>query len=151
MKIFYVIWAIVAGIIIATQTGTNTALRIQLNSPWLASLTNFMIGISALLVVILIISPSSFAGMKPIFMGEVPLWKMIGGLLGAFFVTSITVLTPKLGVGQVVILYLFGQIMMSMVIDHYGWFGMQIDRMTIKKSIGIAFIIVGVILTQKKL
>lgn len=147
---FYMIWAIVIGVVIAIQASTNTALRIQLGSPWISALTNFAVGIIALLIIILIIKPETFAGMKPMFNGGVPLWKMLGGLMGAFFVVSVTVLAPHLGVGKVIILYLFGQIVMSIIVDHFGLFGMPMDRITVQKAIGIALLIGGVILTQKK-
>ncbi len=149
MRMFYIIWAIIAGVLIAVQASTNTALRIQLNSPWISALTNFMVGITALLVIIMIIRPETFAGMKPMFTGEVPLWKMIGGLFGAFFVVSVTVLAPHLGVGKVIILYLFGQIFMSIIIDHFGLLGMPVDKITVQKAIGVLFLIIGVILTQR--
>lgn len=150
MRMFYMIWAVIIGVIIAIQASTNTALRIQLDSPWISALTNFTVGIIALLLIIIIIKPESFAGMKPMFNGQVPLWKMMGGLMGAFFVVSVTVLAPHLGVGKVIILYLFGQITMSIIVDHYGLFGMPVEKITIQKAIGVAMLIGGVILTQKK-
>ncbi len=149
MRMFYIIWAVFAGIVIAIQASTNTALRIQLDSPWIAALTNFMVGISALLLVILVLKPETFVGMKPMFVGEVPIWKMLGGLMGAFFVVSVTVLVPHLGVGKVIILYLFGQILMSVMVDHFGLFGMPVEKLSLQKAIGVAMLIGGVILTQK--
>ena len=145
----YILWAIVSGMLIAIQASTNTALRIQLNSPWISALTNFMVGITALIIIILIVKPDTFSGMKPMFSGAVPIWKMLGGLMGAFFVVSVTVLAPHLGVGKVIILYLFGQIFMSIIIDHFGLFGMPMDKITLQKAIGIVLLIGGVVLTQK--
>ncbi len=150
MRMFYSIWAIIIGVLIAIQASTNTALRVQLNSPWIAAFFNFAVGIIALFILILIIKPGTFSEMKPIIAGEVPLWKLIGGLLGAFFVVSVTILVPHLSVCKVVILYLFGQIITSVIIDHWGLFGMPIDRLTVQKGLGIALLIAGVILTQKE-
>jgi len=149
MRMFYIIWAILAGVIIAVQAATNTALRVQLDSPWIAALTNFMVGLSALIILVLILRPDILSHMKPMFTGQVPLWKMIGGLLGAFFVVSITVLAPHLGVGRVILLYLFGQIMMSIIIDHFGLFGMPIEKLSIQKALGILMMIIGVVLIQR--
>ena len=150
MRMIYMIWAIIIGVIIAIQASTNTALRIQLDSPWISALTNFTVGIIALLIIILIIKPETFSAMKPMFTGQVPIWKMIGGLLGACFVVSVTILAPHLGVGKVIILYLFGQILMSIIIDHFGLFSMPVDKLTVQKAIGVAMLIGGVILTQRK-
>ena len=150
MRMIYMIWAIFIGLLIGIQAATNTALRIELNSPWIAALTNFIVGVVVLFIIILIVKPETFSGMKPIFMGQVPLWKMIGGLIGAFFVVSVTFLAPHLGVGKVIILYLFGQITMSIIVDHFGLFGMPIDKITVQKALGILMLIGGVILTQRK-
>ncbi|MDA3852809.1 MAG: DMT family transporter [Bacteroidales bacterium] len=146
----YMIWAILIGVLFAIQAATNTALRIELDSPWIAALTNFTVGLLALFIIILIIKPDTFSAMKPMFTGQVPIWKMVGGLIGAFFVVSVTVLAPQLGIGKVIILYLFGQIIMSIIVDHFGLFGMPMDRITVQKALGIALLIGGVILTQKK-
>jgi transporter family-2 protein len=150
MRMIYMIWAILIGVLFAIQAATNTALRIELDSPWIAALTNFTVGLLALFIIILIIKPDTFSAMKPMFTGQVPIWKMVGGLIGAFFVVSVTVLAPQLGIGKVIILYLFGQIIMSIIVDHFGLFGMPMDRITVQKALGIALLIGGVILTQKK-
>lgn len=150
MRMIYMIWAILIGVIIAIQAATNTALRIELNSPWIAAITNFMVGIVVLLIITLIVKPDTFSAMKPIFIGQVPIWKLIGGVLGAFFVVSVTVLVPHLGIGKLIILYLFGQIVMSIIVDHFGLFGMPIDKITMQKALGIVLLIGGIILTQKK-
>lgn len=146
----YIFWAIVVGILLAIQASTNTALRIQLNSPWTSSLMNFGVGLLALIIIIAIVKPETFGGMRPIFTGQVPIWKILGGFMGAFFVTSITVLVPKLGIGNTVVLYLFGQIVMSMIIDHYGLLGMPVDKITIPKGLGVLLLLGGVALTQIK-
>ena len=147
---FYMIWAILIGVMIAIQASTNTALRIELDSPWIAAIMNFSLGVIALVVVAFIVKPEIFSAMKPIFMGQVVWWKLLGGLMGAFFVLSVTILAPHLGLGKVIILYLFGQITMSIIVDHFGWFGMPVDKITLQKAIGIVLLIGGVVLTQKK-
>lgn len=149
MRMIYMIWAILLGVLIAIQASTNTALRIELNSPLIAALTNFLLGTFALLIIIIIVRPDTFGAMKPMFTGQVPVWKMIGGLMGAFFVFSVTAIAPQLGIGKVIILYLFGQITMSIIIYHFGFFGMPVDRITVQKALGIALLVGGVILTQK--
>ena len=147
---FYMIWAILIGVMIAIQASANTALRIELDSPWIAAILNFSLGVIALIVVAFIVRPETFSAMKPIFMGQVVWWKLLGGLMGAFFVLSVTILAPHLGLGKVIILYLFGQIIMSIIVDHFGWFGMPVDKITLQKAIGIVLLIGGVVLTQKK-
>jgi len=124
MRLLYMIWAVIAGVIIAVQATTNTALRVQLNSPLAATLMNFIVGFCSIMVIILVVKPHTFVEMKPILSGEVPLWKIMGGMIGACFVLSITILTPHLGVSKVIILYLVGQIIMSLIIDHFGLLGM---------------------------
>ena len=51
-----------------------------------------------------------------------PWWIWIGGALGVIYLTGNIVLFPKLGSVQTVIMPILGQIVMSMLIDNFGWF-----------------------------
>ena len=51
-----------------------------------------------------------------------PLWIWFGGLLGVVALTGNILLFPHLGAVQTVVLPIAGQIMMGVVIDHFGFF-----------------------------
>jgi transporter family-2 protein len=52
-----------------------------------------------------------------------PLWSLLGGLLGAGALLSYVVLAPKIGLSALLGLAIAGQIISSLVIDHFGLMG----------------------------
>ncbi|MFP3334554.1 DMT family transporter, partial [Pseudomonas sp. SIMBA_064] len=52
-----------------------------------------------------------------------PLWSLLGGLLGAGALLSYVVLAPKIGLSALLGLAIAGQIISSLVIDHFGLLG----------------------------
>jgi transporter family-2 protein len=59
------------------------------------------------------------------------------------------VLTPRLGVATTIGLFLAGQVIASMLIDQFGWFGVPIHQASIPRIVGAALIIVGVAMVQR--
>tara|TARA_R100001126_G_C4883352_1_gene180693 strand:+ start:1389 stop:1850 length:462 start_codon:yes stop_codon:yes gene_type:complete len=60
-----------------------------------------------------------------------PRWMLTGGVLGPVYVVVITTTTPIIGVGATMVAILFGQLGASLLLDHYGAFGVQkqpVDR-----------------------
>ncbi|WP_037285493.1 DMT family transporter [Saccharibacillus sacchari] len=54
-----------------------------------------------------------------------PKWSLLGGLLGVVYLTSIVISVPFVGVGVTMVAVIIGQMVMSMVIEHYGWLGSE--------------------------
>jgi bacterial/archaeal transporter family-2 protein len=59
------------------------------------------------------------------------------------------VLTPRLGVATTIGLFLAGQVIASMVIDHFGLFGTPVQAASIPRILGALLIIVGVAVVQR--
>jgi transporter family-2 protein len=68
---------------------------------------------------------------------KVPKWKLLGGSLGSFYNLMLVVSVPVIGVGLAVIAALFGQITMSALIEHKGWFGASTIKFSKNKGIAI--------------
>jgi transporter family-2 protein len=73
----------------------------------------------------------------------------LGGLLGAFYVCASIVLTPRLGVATTIGLFLAGQVIASIVIDQFGWFGVPVQQASIPRILGAVLIVVGVAIVQR--
>jgi transporter family-2 protein len=73
----------------------------------------------------------------------------LGGLLGAFFVCASIVLTPRLGTATTVGLFLAGQVIASIIIDHFGLFGITVQPASLPRLLGALLIIVGVAVVQR--
>ena len=51
---------------------------------------------------------------------QVPAWTLAGGLIGAAFVAVATVLIPRMGAAALICLVVFGQMIGSLLLDHFG-------------------------------
>ena len=128
-----------AGVAIAVQAPTNAALAAWIGSLE-ASCVSFAGGAVAMLAYALIVNRgklNSLAG--------VALWKLTGGLYGAFAVLFTAIVTPVLGVGLTMAATMLGQMTSGVIIDAAGL--LQAKRIPLEKLriAGIALIALGII------
>ena len=138
--------ALIAGMAAPTQFAINSQLRQAVGGPVLAAAISFLVGTVVLFAATAIISrsvPDLGATVSA------PWWMYLGGLLGAFYVCASIVLTPRLGVATTIGLFLAGQVIASMIIDQFGWFGVPVQQASIPRILGAALIIVGVAIVQR--
>jgi transporter family-2 protein len=147
MKIQYYLLALVIGVGTALQTGVNTQLRHDTNSPILTALISFSTGTIALLILYFAFfyKSSQFpAGYS------FEWWKFTGGLFGVLYIAGIVVVAPRIGAANAIGFIVAGQFIMAITIDHYGWLGMPINSISWYRISGIALLLLGVYLIQKK-
>ena len=73
----------------------------------------------------------------------------LGGLCGAFFVTAVVMVVPRLGVALTFSILIFGQMLATLPIDHYGFLGTAVKEINLPRVIGVALIIIGVIIVRR--
>ena len=73
---------------------------------------------------------------------------LLGGVLIAFYVLTVTYIAPHFGVGNAVFFVLLGQLISAAAIDHFGLFGAQATALGAARMGGIALMAAGVWLTQ---
>jgi bacterial/archaeal transporter family-2 protein len=71
---------------------------------------------------------------------------LIGGLLGVCYVSSVLVTVRTLGAGGIVAASVAGQLTMSVVIDHFGWLGVDKDPLSAMKLGGVLLLAAGTLL-----
>lgn len=81
-------------------------------------------------------------------MRDTSVWLWMGGVSGALFVASSTFVLPRIGAGLFVGALLFGQIIVSTFMDHYGLLGVPTDPATLRKILGIALVFCGLVLVR---
>ncbi|SDQ05617.1 DMT family transporter [Virgibacillus salinus] len=77
---------------------------------------------------------------------EAPKWTLLGGVLGVVYLTSIVISVPFVGVGITMVAVIIGQLVMSMVIEHYGWLGSKKSRINKEKILAIISMIIALVL-----
>jgi bacterial/archaeal transporter family-2 protein len=70
----------------------------------------------------------------------------MGGFLGVVYLTSIVISVPFVGVGITMVAVIIGQLVMSMVIEHYGRLGSKKSRINKEKIFAIVSILIALIL-----
>ena len=142
----YILLAIVAGAMMPTQAATNNKMAAVVDSPLLAAFISFVIGTLGLLVYT--VATGTPLGNLSAAKSAPPIaW--IGGFLGAFFVTSTVILVPRLGVAMTFSLIIAGQMIVTLIIDHYGLLGVPLKEISLARVGGILLITAGVVLIRK--
>lgn len=145
MRWIYIIFALVAGVGLAVQAGANTQLKTSVGDPFKVSLYSFIIGTIALAIIVLFNrNISSSCG----HLLQASWWHWTGGILGAVYVVAVIILAPKLGVFYLFGLLVVGQIICSLLIDHFALLGFEHRPITFSKIIGLLFLVVGLFIIQ---
>lgn len=142
----YLLLAILAGAMIPTQAATNNKMAVVVDSPILAAFISFIIGTAALFVYV-IASGTPIGNLASV--RDAPPVAWIGGLLGAFFVAMTVVLAPRLGVAMTFSLIIAGQMLVTLVIDHFGLLGVDVRPISWARFAGILLISGGVVLIRR--
>lgn len=134
------------GLTVPVQAGVNAQLGRFLSNPFFAGLISFMVGTLTMLVFL-------FAGQMPWptmeKLNEVPWWAWFGGVFGAIFVLGTLIAAPRLGATTTMGLIVAGQLMSSLVFDHFGLLGFPQHTMSPMRILGVILLIVGVFLIRK--
>ena len=143
---FYLLLAVAAGAMMPTQAATNNKMAMVVGSPVMAAFISFAVGTIALLVYLLIagIPLGSMTAAK-----DAPAIAWVGGLLGAFFVAAAVTLVPRLGVAMTFSLIIAGQMVVTLIIDHFGLLGVPEKAVSIPRVAGILLITAGVVLIRR--
>lgn len=140
----YALIMLLAGIGIPILAALNAALGARLGNPAAAATVLFLV---ALITACIAFAFTGGHGLSKV--AAAPKHLLLGGVLIAFYVLSITFIAPHFGVGNAVFFVLIGQMISAAVIDHFGLFGAQATALTAARAGGIALMAGGVWLTQQ--
>ena len=143
---FYFLLALVAGAMMPTQAAINNRLAGYVQSPISAAFVSFLIGTIALFAYMLA-SGTPIGSLWNI--KEAPAVAWLGGLLGAFFVASTIVLAPRIGVAMTFSLIVAGQMLITLVLDHFGFLGLPVKEISLARIGGVLLITAGVVIIRR--
>ena len=108
---------LLGGMAIAAQSSINGSLSMRTDVVTTAWLTNVVASIILLLLVVFFEPPQAQT------MFSVPTWQLAGALFGNFSMVAIVVAVPRLGTAATIVAVIAGQIIIGLLVDHFGWFG----------------------------
>lgn len=146
--LFWLLLGFIFGFFPPIQTTINSALASHTHSPAFASLVSFTIGSITLLILTAIFNRSLKLKTSHLKFGKLKPFYFTGGILGMAFVTANIILMPHMGAALTTLIGMFGQILMGILIDHFGLFSSPKIAMTSRKTIGLLCILTGIILLR---
>jgi transporter family-2 protein len=78
-----------------------------------------------------------------------PWWAPLGGLAGAFAVVAGLMFVNKVGAGVFAGLTISANIVMSLVIDRFGLFGMPVHPLSVGRLVGGGLMVAGIALIAR--
>ena len=139
--------ALGVGIAMAFQTAINSQLREHLHSPLQAALLSFTVGTIVLALMVFFQSAEKPSVAE---LANIPWLLWIGGCLGVYAISMSIYTAPKLGFLTFSGLVIFGQLVISMLLDHFGLLGTDKTPINWQRLFGSIIIFVGVLLTLQR-
>jgi transporter family-2 protein len=134
-----VVVAAVVGGVVVTQGPLNSQLARSVGG---LQATVVALGVSFTAILAASVVTGGIGGLRNV--GEAPWYAVIGGgLAGALFVGSIVWTVRALGVGGLTAITIAAQLGLAIVIDHYGWLGVDRSPITVAKVAGVALLAIG--------
>lgn len=142
----FALLALFAGALIALQAGMNSWLGVLLKNALLATVVAFLVSV-LVSGTVLISTTKHWPALNDI--RAVPWYLWLGGVLSATGVGLFYLLIPKLGVGTMMSFALTGQLILAVVISHFGWFDLPQAPINHKKLLGLMAMVVGLVLVNR--
>ncbi len=141
MFFLYMALALIGGAAAATQAVVNSQLRNWVGHSVFAAFISFFVGAVVLFLYALALG---LPKLELAIIHNAPWWVWIGGALGAFFVWTSIVVVPKLGAAFTMGMAVTGQMLISVILDHYGLFGLDRHPLNLWRCVGVVLLLAGV-------
>lgn len=142
----FVLLAVLIGTLMPVQAGLNAELTRVLKHPFLGAFVSLTTG--AILVGALSIFNGGVGELKRL--TEIQPHLFLGGVLGAIFVGSSLFFIPRMGATAMIGSFITGQLLASLVIDHYGLLGLNPNPVSMTRILGVFLLFAGLFLVIKK-
>lgn len=146
----YAVVTIVMGMLLALQAGVNAELRRWVGGPLRATFVSVVFSFTLAGATL---AASSLLQRRPwptaAHLASAPWWVWIGGVLGATYVAATVMLVPRLGAFLFLALVVVGQMLASLLLDHFGLVGLARQPITAGRALGAVLLVVGVVLCRR--
>ena len=130
--------ALINGVILAIMVFVNGMLA-SITGPYMSTLIYHLLGFS-LIIFISIIKKNKLSNLK-----EVPPFLFLPGILSVLTILLNNISIPKIGITLCIGVGLFGQLVTSSFIAHFGLFGVCPNKLKKEKILGFSIISLGIL------
>jgi bacterial/archaeal transporter family-2 protein len=137
---------ILGGALQTCGAAMNSQLYKHMINPWLASAISAAV-VAFFFVAAFLVKPRPLPSAQDA--ASMPWWAVVGGLVGAVQVYAGLTLVHRVGAGPFMGLTVSAALIMSLVIDHFGWLRVHPHPLTPGRALGAVLLISGVALITK--
>ena len=138
--------ALIAGALVTVQTGSNARLKEALGEALPAVVVSSLLGI-VLLVIVGAVARTPVPTPGKLVAAPWSAW--MGGVVGAIYAVTVVVLARSLGATTLTALVVTGQLVCSVVLDHFGLLGFEPHAIGAGRALGVLLLLAGIVLIWK--
>ena len=146
MKLLIALWAFAIGLMVPLQGVINAKLGKEVGGPTQSSLISFSGGF-LIFVIIGLFNYQNLPSFSKVI--SLPPYLLSGGVIGSIFVLSSIVVIPQIGATGFTALIVAGQLISTIIFDHYGIMGLQVKPINTLRIVGVILLFSGVILVNR--
>ena len=135
-----------AGCLVGMQAPINSRLGKTVGSLQAATFS-FLVGTAVLLLIAAFVR-GGLGSLSQV--RQVPWWALVGGLLGAVYVSVALIAVRTLGASGLTAVVIAGQLAISVVIDRFGLFGLAKQQIGASRIVGLLLLMAGVVLVVRR-
>lgn len=129
---------LVGGAVLAAQSSINGRLGAKtgvIESAWLT----FIMGAVLTFLLMFFFEPTQKATLF-----SVPKWQLTGALFGVVYMLAIVFAVPRVGTAAATVAVISGQLLMSLLIDHFGWLSNAVRPLDASRYVAMALLIAAI-------
>ncbi|SFF05416.1 DMT family transporter [Alteribacillus iranensis] len=143
MKILFMILSLIGGAALAFQAGVNGEIGKRIGTIE-ASFLAYAMGTVALFLFSLTLGKGDMSQVW-----SLPKWQMFIGVLGASYIFIMVLSVPQIGAGTAFVAAILGQVIIGMVLDHFGLFGAKLIPISMERIVGVILMGISLFLFYK--
>ncbi|GAA0341481.1 DMT family transporter [Oceanobacillus oncorhynchi subsp. oncorhynchi] len=143
MEILMILFTLLGGITLSAQSsvhGTFSRRAGTIETTFLTMLT----GLVFLTIIIIFFGQGNVLGIL-----SAPAWQLSAAFLGTGFLLLSVIAVPRIGVIAANVAIISGQLGVSVIIDHFGWFDSLVIPLDWKRLVAMVFMIIAVYFIYK--
>jgi bacterial/archaeal transporter family-2 protein len=143
MGILMILFTLIGGITLSAQSSINGTLSRKAGTLETTLLT-FLTGTMFLAIFILFFGQGNVLAIL-----EAPKWQLSAAFLGTLYLLLTVMAVPRIGVIATNIAGIAGQLVIGVLIDHFGWFNSLVISLDIKRAFALLFMIIALYFIYK--
>lgn len=143
MGLFMILFTLIGGITLSAQSSINGTFSRKAGTIETTFLT-FLTGTMFLTIFILFFGSGNLLGIL-----EAPKWQLSAAFLGTMYLLLTVMAVPRIGVIATSISGIAGQLVIGVIIDHFGWFNSLVIELDIKRIFALLFMFISLYFIYK--